>query len=100
MAANEGVAKAVVNFYQDHSDSESYDLRPYILQVQILIGLFFGNVGLGQERMILKKFLWRRVTQDLRNGGLIEIGLSIAKLIKINVLLHQFLNLMFNLHYM
>ena len=99
MAANEGVAKAVVNFYKDHSDSESLYLRPYILKVQILIGLFFGNVGLWQERMILKKFLWRRVTQDLRNGGLLEI-LSIAKLIKINVLLHQFLNLMFNLHYM
>ena len=99
MAANEGVVKAVVNFYQDDSDSESYDLRPYILKVQILIGLFLGNVGLWQERMILKKFLLRRVTQDLRNGGLIEI-LSIAKLIKINVLLHQCLNLMFNLHYM
>ena len=99
MAATEGVVKAVVNFYQDDSYSESYDLRPHILRVQILIGLFFGNVGLWQERMILKKFLWRRVTQDLRNGGLLEI-LSIAKLIKINVLLHQFLNLMFNLHYM
>ena len=99
MAANEGVVKAVVNFYQDDSDSESYDLRPYILKVQILIGLFFGNVGLWQERMILKKFLWRGVTQDLRNGGLLEI-LSIAKLIKINVLLHQFFNLMFNLRYM
>ena len=99
MAANEGVVKAVVNFYQDDSDSESYDLRPYILKVQILIGLFLGNVGLWQERMILKKFLWRRVTQDLRNGGLLEI-LTIAKLIKIHVLLHQFLNLMFHLHYM
>ena len=54
MAANEGVVKGVVNFYQDGSDSESYDLRPYILQVQILIGLFFGNVGLWQERMILQ----------------------------------------------
>ena len=46
MAANEGVVKAVVNFYQDDSDSESLYLRPYILKVQILIGLFFGNVGL------------------------------------------------------
>ena len=54
MAANEDVVKAVVNFYQDDSDSESYDLRPYILQVQILIGLFFGNVGLWQERMVLQ----------------------------------------------
>ena len=53
-ANNEGVVKAVVNFYQDDSDSESYDLRPYILQVQILIGLLFGNVGLWQERMILQ----------------------------------------------
>ena len=41
MSANEGVVKAVVNFYQDDSDSESYDLRPHILKVQILIGLFF-----------------------------------------------------------
>ena len=50
MAANEGVTKAVVNFYQDHSDAVflglSYDLRPYILKVQILIGLLVGNVGL------------------------------------------------------
>ena len=50
MAANEGVIKAVVNFYQDDSDAVflglSYDLRPYILKVQILIGLLVGNVGL------------------------------------------------------
>ena len=99
MAANEDVVKVAVNFYQDDSDAVflglSYDLRPYILKVQILIGLSVGNVGLWP----VKKFVWRRVTQDLRNGGLPEI-LSIAKLIKINVLLHQFLNLMVNLHYM
>ena len=99
MAANEGVIKAVVNFYQDDSDAVflglSYDLRPNLLKVQILIGLLVGNVGLWP----VKKFVCRRVTQDLRNGGLLEI-LSIAKLIKINVLLHQCLNLMFNLHYM
>ena len=50
MAANEGVIKAVVNFYKDNSDAVflglSYDLRPYILKVQILIGLLVGNVGL------------------------------------------------------
>ena len=99
MAANEGVIKAVVNFYQDDSDAVflglSNDLRPYILKVQILVGLLVGNVDLWP----VKKFVWRRVTQDLRNGRLLEI-LSIARLIKINVLLHQFLNLMFNLHYM
>ena len=99
MAANEGVIKAVVNFYQDDSDAVflglSYDLRPYILKVQILVGLLVGNVDLWP----VKKFVWRRVTQDLRNGRLLET-LSIARLIKINVLLHQFLNLMFNLHYM
>ena len=99
MAANEGVIKAVVNFYQDDSDAVflglSYDLRPNPMKVQILIGLLVGNVGLWP----VKKFLRRRVTQDLRNGGLLEI-LSITKLIKINVLLHQCLNLMFNLHYM
>ena len=99
MVANEGVIKAVVNFYQDDSDAVflglSYDLRPYILKVQILVGLLVGNVDLWP----VKKFVWRRVTQDLRNGRLLEI-LSIARLIKINVLLHQFLNLMFNLHYM
>ena len=99
MAANEGVIKAVVNFYQDDSDAVflglSYDLRPYILKVQILVGLLVGNVDLWP----VKKFVWRRVTQDLRNGRLLEI-LSIARLIKINVLLHQFLNLMLNLHYM
>ena len=99
MAANEGVIKAVVSFYQDDSDAVflglSYDLRPYILKVQILVGLLVGNVDLWP----VKKFVWRRVTQDLRNGRLLEI-LSIARLIKINVLLHQFLNLMLNLHYM
>ena len=99
MAANEGVKKAVVNFYQDDSDAVflglSYDLRPNLLKVQILIGLLVGNVGLWP----VKKFLRRKVTQDLRNGGLLEI-LSITKLIKINVLLHQCLNLMFNFHYM
>ena len=50
MAANEGVIKAVVNFYQDDSDAVflglSYDLRPNPLKVQILIGLLVGNVGL------------------------------------------------------
>ena len=101
MAANEGVIKAVVNFYQDDSDAVflglSYDLhvRPYIVKAQILIGLLVENVGLWP----VKKFVCRRVTQDLRNGQLLEI-LSIAKLIKIDVLLYQFLNLVFNLHYM
>ena len=46
MAANEGVVKAVVNFYQDDSDSESLYLRPYILKVQILIGSLVGDVGI------------------------------------------------------
>ena len=51
MAANEGVINAaVVNFYQDDSDAVflglSYDLRPNLLKVQILIGLLVGNVGL------------------------------------------------------
>ena len=94
MAADEGVIKAVVNFYQDDSDAVFLG-RPNLLKVQILIGLLVGNVGLWP----VKKFVWKRVTQDLRHGGLLEI-LSIAKLIKINVLLHQFFNLMFNLHYM
>ena len=50
MAANEGVIKAVVNFYKDDSDAVflglPYDLRPNPLKVQILIGLLVGNVGL------------------------------------------------------
>ena len=50
MAANEGVIKAVVNFYKDDSNAVflglSYDLRPNPLKVQILIGLLVGNVGL------------------------------------------------------
>ena len=54
-----------------------------------------GNVGLWPA----KTFEWRRVTQDLRNGGPLEM-FTIAKLIKIKLLLHQFPNLMFNLHYM
>ena len=54
-----------------------------------------GNI----ERWPAKTFKWRKVRQDLRNGGPLEM-LTIAKLIKIKVLLHQFSNLMFNLHYM
>ena len=82
MAANEGVIKAIVNFYRDDSDSIflrlSHDLRPNILRILILIGLIFGNVGLWPE----KSFVWTRVTQDLRNLGPLEM-LSIAKPIKI-----------------
>ena len=46
-----------------------------------------------------KTFEWKRVTEDLRKGGPLEM-LTIAKLSKIKVLLHQFSKLMFNLHYM
>ena len=45
-----------------------------------------------------KNVVWRRVTQELRNEGPLEM-LSIAKPVKIKVLWHQFSNLMFNLHY-
>ena len=61
----------------------------------ILIGLMVDNVGLWPA----KTFERNRVTQDLRKGGPLEM-LAIAKLIKIRVLLHQFSNLMFYLHYM
>ena len=61
----------------------------------ILIGLMVDNVGLWPAKTIE----WNRVTQDLRKGGPLEM-LAIAKLIKIKVLLHQFSNLMFYLHYM
>ena len=54
-----------------------------------------GNVG----RWPAKTFVWTRVTQALGNGGPLGM-LSIAKPIKIKVLLHQFSLLMFNLHYM
>ena len=50
-----------------------------------MIGLTVGNVGLWPA----KTFEWRRVTQDLRNGGPLEM-LTMAKLIKIKVLLNQF----------
>ena len=79
LAANEGVIKAIVNFYRDESDSVflrlSHDLRPN-----------------------KNRFVWTRVTRDLRNGGPLEM-LSIAKPIKIKVLLHQFSLLMLNLRY-
>ena len=45
-----------------------------------------------------KTLEWKGVTQDLRNGGPLEM-LTIAKLIKIKVLLHQFWNLIINLNY-
>ena len=59
-----------------------------------MIGLTAGNVGLWPA----KTLEWRRVTQDLRNGGPLEM-LTMAKLIKIKVLLNQFSNLMFPFHY-
>ena len=49
----------------------------------ILIGLMVDNVGLWPA----KTFERRRVTQDLRKGGPLEM-LTIAKLIKIKVLWH------------
>ena len=49
-----------------------------------MIGLLVGNVGLWPA----KTFEWRRVTQDLRNGGPFEMLITIANLIKINVLMH------------
>ena len=51
----------------------------------ILIGLMVDNVGLWPA----KTFEWRRVTQDLRKGGSLEM-LTAAKLIKIKVLWHLF----------
>ena len=63
-----------------------------------MIGLMVGNVGLWSA----KTFEWRRVTQDLRKARPIEMLTTgtIAKLIKIKVLWHQFSNLMFNLSHM
>ena len=61
----------------------------------ILIGLTVDNVALWPAKM----FEWRKVTQDLRKGGSLEM-LTITKLIKTKVVWHQFSNLMFNLHYM
>ena len=49
------------------------------------MSLMVGNIGLWQA----KTFEWRKGTQDLRNGGPLEM-LTIAKLIKIKVPLHQF----------
>ena len=51
----------------------------------ILIGLMVDNVGLWPA----KTFEWRRVTQDVRKGGSLEM-LTVAKLIKIKVLWHLF----------
>ena len=54
-----------------------------------------GNVGLCPA----KTFKRRRVTEDLRHGGPLEMP-TVAKRMKINVLLHQFSNLIFILHRM
>ena len=59
------------------------------------MGLMVGNFGLWPA----KTLEWRRVTQDLRNGGPLEM-FTIAKLIKSKALLHQFSNLASNLHHM
>ena len=53
-----------------------------------------GNVGLWPA----KTFEWRRAIQDFKSGGPLEV-LTIAKLVKITVLLHQFWNLIINWHY-
>ena len=53
-----------------------------------MIGFMVGNVGLWPA----KTLEWRRVTQDSIIGGLLEM-LTIAKLITIEVLLHQFSNI-------
>ena len=50
-----------------------------------MLGIMVRNVGLWPS----KTFEWRRVKQDLRNRGPLEM-LTIAKLIIIKVLLHQF----------
>ena len=58
-----------------------------------MIGIMVGNVGLWPA----KTFKWRRATQDFKNGGPLEM-LTIAKRVKIKVPLHQFWNLIINLH--
>ena len=50
-----------------------------------MLGIMVGNVGLWPA----KTLEWRREKQDLRNREPLEM-LTIAKLIKIKVLLHQF----------
>ena len=56
-----------------------------------------GNVGLWRA----ETFRWRRVTEDLKMGGPCHLKRQqLAKLIKIKVLLHQFPNLIFILHYL
>ena len=59
-----------------------------------MIGLMVRNILLWPA----KTFEWRGVTRDLRKGEPIEMltTCTIAKLIKIKVLWHQFSNLMFN----
>ena len=54
-----------------------------------------GNVGLSSAKM----FKRRRVTEDLGGGGPLEMP-TIAKRIKIKILLHQFFFFFFILHHM
>ena len=103
VAINEGVKNTTVSFYSDDSDTVNFlvlnscDLRPNILRVQNLDWLngWKCSRDSGQQKPLCR----RRVTRDLRNGGPRKMP-SIAKLIKIKVLLHQFSNYIFNLHYM
>ena len=74
---------------------DSSIMRIKYSEVIILIGLTVDNVALWPAKM----FEWRKVTQDLRKGGSLEM-LTITKLIKTKVVWHQFSNLMFNLHYL
>ena len=83
----------IVNFYSDSVFLRlSHHLGPNILKVKVVIDLMVGDVGLWPA----KTFVWTRVTQDLRNGGPLEM-LSIAKQVQIKVLLHYFSLLLFNL---
>ena len=72
-----------------YSHSWSF-LRSTFQYSEGLIGLIVGYVWVWPA----KTFMWRRVTQDLRNGGPVEM-LPIVKLMKMKVLLHQFSNLIF-----
>ena len=96
LAANEGVVKETVNF------TAMIQIWSFFVFLMIYVPIL-NSEGINFDWLYGWKCwtlagVWTKVIQDLRNGGPLEM-LSIAKPIKIKELLHQFLLLMLNLHY-
>ena len=81
-------------FFRDHSDTVFFSIYVPIIYSE---GINFDwHNGWKCWTLASKNFERRRATQDFKNGGSLEM-LTIAKLVKIKVLLHPFWNLIINM---